>query len=184
MACGLLKARRDSRRDIRAGAARWRRKGAGKGMTGGASRSDTEVMENAADARAQVAGRRGGRAGSGKRWLAGLVATLACGPSGRGAHGGHGAGRWAERNRPRTWLADARGRWAALELGCGCGPLLGQEKEKGRTGLGWWGWAAGPRARLRTGLPQRDEVGRRPGREERGNWARVGFGLGFQGCLG
>ena len=81
-------------------------------------------------------------------------------------------------------LADARGRWAALELGCGCGPLLGQEKEKGRTGLGWWGWAAGPRAGLWTGLPQRDEVGRRPGREERGNWTRVGFGLGFQGCLG
>ena len=39
-------------------------------------------------------------------------------------------------------------------------------------------------AGLRTGLPQRDEVGRRPGREERGNWARVGFGLSFQGCLG
>ena len=81
------------------------------------------------------------------------------------------------------WLTrgGAGPRWS---LGCGCGPLLGQEKEKGRTGLGWWGWAAGPRARLRTGLPQRDEVGRRPGREERGNWARVGFGLSFQGCLG
>ena len=90
---------------------------------------------------------------------------------------------WAEGERG-AGLADARGRWAVLELGCGCGPLLGQEKEKGRTGLGWWGWAAGPRAGLRTGLPQRDEVGRRPGREERGNWARVGFGLSFQGCLG
>ena len=131
---------RDSRRDVRAGAARWRRKGAGKGMTGGASRSDTAVMENAADARAQVAGRRGGRAGSGERWLAGLVATLACGPGGRGAHGGHGAGRWAERNRPRTGLARGEGKeekgwaisWAAwAEVGR-------REREKGlRAGLVW-----------------------------------------------
>ena len=81
-----------------------------------------------------------------------------------------------------TWVK-ARGGWAA-ERGLGQVELLGQENEKGRTGLGWWGWAAGPRAGLRTGLPQRDEVGRRPGREERGNWARVGFGLSFQGCLG
>ena len=124
--------------------------------------------------------RAGGKQAAGKGRLGRRGTGRQAGP---GAVGGSGREPgWSVRGC--AGLADARGRWAALELGCGCGPLLGQEKEKGRTGLGWWGWAAGPRAGLRTGLPQRDEVGRRPGREERGNWARVGFGLGFQGCLG
>ena len=124
--------------------------------------------------------RAGGKQAAGKGRLGRRGTGRQAGP---GAVGGSGREPgWSMRGCAGP--ADARGRGAALELGCGCGPLLGQEKEKGRTGLGWWGWAAGPRAGLRTGLPQRDEVGRRPGREERGNWARVGFGLSFQGCLG
>ena len=46
-----------------------------------------------------------GRAQGGRRERGRAGATLACGPGGMGARGGHGVGRWAERNRPRTGLA-------------------------------------------------------------------------------
>ena len=113
-------------------------------MTGGVARSDSAVAKNAADVRAQVAGRWGGRVGLGERWLAGLVATLACGPGGRGAHGGtalvaglSGTGLglgWREEKGKRRKvgpLAELPGlRWAA-------------GKGKRVCGLGWCGfWVA------------------------------------------
>ena len=65
-------------------------------MTGGASRSDSAVTEHAADVRAQVAGRRGGRG---------------CGPR----RGGSGALDWA--GRLLLWAAGIC--WAGLALGFG-----------------------------------------------------------------
>ena len=71
-------------------------------MTGGASRSDSEVTENTADVRAQVAGRRGGRAG------------LGAGRAGFWA-GGSGTAGWAGSGWTRDGLAreERKREWAA-----------------------------------------------------------------------
>ena len=68
----------------------------------GATRSDSAVTENAADARAQVAGRRGGRAGLGRG---------ASGVLGRGS----GAAGWAGSGWTRDGLAreERKREWAA-----------------------------------------------------------------------
>ena len=96
LACGSLKARRDSRRDIRAGAARWRRKGAGKGMTGGASRSDTAVKTRLT--RGPVCQSKGDRAGEWEcggceRWTSGARVAAVSGEAGRWAGRGASLGR-------------------------------------------------------------------------------------------
>jgi hypothetical protein len=95
--------------------------------------------------------------------------VLPCGPgvaAGRGKSAGdarvacgcrrvgplcHSHGASAAEGEQGAGLADARGHWAALELGCGvgrCGVLMGQKKKKrpdwvGLVGLGCWAtyWA-------------------------------------------
>ena len=76
-------------------------------MTGGASRSDSEVTENTADVRAQVAGRRGGRAGLG----AGRAGFWAGGVAPLGQARGEGGGK--------EWAGGLGCCWAGFDFGSG-----------------------------------------------------------------
>ena len=76
-----------------------------------------------------------------------------------------------------------RGAECALELGLA---VREGRPALGRAGKGWAeekeNWA-GERERRRRRVGLRRAGGCRQGEKERGNWARVGFGLGFQGSL-